>query len=104
MKILIDIGHPAHVHYFRNFIKIMEDRGHEFLIIAKNRSVTFNLLDSYNIKFIKRRNYPKSLIGKLINESYEAVIIIPTIDEEKTTEFYKTLSSKETIVRCARTR
>jgi predicted glycosyltransferase len=23
MRILIDINHPAHVHYFRNFIKIM---------------------------------------------------------------------------------
>jgi len=27
MKILIDIGHPAHVHYFRNFIKMMESNG-----------------------------------------------------------------------------
>ena len=24
MKILIDMNHPAHVHYFRNFIKDME--------------------------------------------------------------------------------
>ncbi|MEA2107179.1 MAG: DUF354 domain-containing protein [Bacteroidota bacterium] len=67
MKILIDIGHPAHVHYFRNFIKIMEQKGHSFLIIAKNRNITYELLRHYNIPFKKRKDYPSSLIGKLIN-------------------------------------
>jgi len=66
MKILIDIGHPAHVHYFRNFIKIMEGKGHKFLIIAKDKNVTYELLNYYKIPFVKRRNYPKSLWGKLI--------------------------------------
>ena len=27
MKILIDMNHPAHVHYFRNLIKDMEKIG-----------------------------------------------------------------------------
>ncbi len=66
MKILIDIGHPAHVHYFRNYIHLMEDRGHEFLIIAKNRSVTHYLLDKYNIKYVKRPDYPASIFLKLL--------------------------------------
>ena len=67
MKILIDIGHPAHVHYFKNFIKIMEQKGHEFLIIAKNRNITYDLLNYYTIPFVKRKDYPSSLIGKLLN-------------------------------------
>ena len=67
MKIIIDIGHPAHVHYFRNFIKIMEDKGHSFLIIAKDRNITYELLDHYKIPFIKRKDYPSSLLGKLLN-------------------------------------
>jgi predicted glycosyltransferase len=29
MKVLIDIGHPAHVHFFRNAIRELEGRGHE---------------------------------------------------------------------------
>ncbi len=28
MKILIDIGHPTHLHYFENFIKIMENKNY----------------------------------------------------------------------------
>ncbi len=66
MKILIDIGHPAHVHYFRNFIKIMEGKGHKFLITARDKEVVFNLLDHYNIKYINRGKGGKSLIQKLI--------------------------------------
>lgn len=54
MRILIDIGHPAHVHYFRNFIKIMESKGHSFLIIARDKEVTFRLLNAYNIPFLSR--------------------------------------------------
>ncbi len=65
MKILIDIGHPAHVHYFKNFINIMIKRNHEFLIIAKNRNITHQLLDYYGIEYINRNDYPNSLIGKL---------------------------------------
>ncbi|MFW5804449.1 MAG: DUF354 domain-containing protein, partial [bacterium] len=35
MKILIDIGHPAHVHYFKNFITKMSQKGHSFIVIAR---------------------------------------------------------------------
>lgn len=65
MKILIDIGHPGHVHYFRNFVKEMEKKGHLFLIIARDKEVTFKLLDFYKIPFKPRGKGGKGLIGKL---------------------------------------
>ena len=40
MRVLIDILHPAHVHFFRNFHNEMEARGHELYITA--RSVVVN--------------------------------------------------------------
>jgi predicted glycosyltransferase len=66
MKILIDIGHPAHVHYFKNLIKIMESKGHEFLVVARDKEVSLNLLHIYGINFKSRGKGPKSLIGKLL--------------------------------------
>ncbi len=63
-KILIDIGHPAHVHYFRNFIKIMEEKGYQFLIIARNKEITHDLLNKYNIPFIDRGKGKNGLFGK----------------------------------------
>lgn len=76
MRILLTIGHPAHVHYFRNFIKIMEKKGHEFLVIAKNRNVTYSLLEANNIPFVKRKDYPKSLWRKLVNVPFTDLFVM----------------------------
>lgn len=54
MKIFIDINHPAHVHYFRNFIRIMKDQGHTFVITNRNEFVINNLLDHYGIEHYTR--------------------------------------------------
>lgn len=52
MKILVDIGHPAHVHYFRNAIKILQQKGHQFLITTRDKEVTLDLLKSYQFPYI----------------------------------------------------
>jgi hypothetical protein len=65
MRILIDIGHPSHVHYFSNLISEMKKRQTTFLIIARNKEITFSLLKSYGIDFKSRGNGGKTLIGKL---------------------------------------
>lgn len=59
MKILIDINHPAHVHYFRNFIKLMEAKGHEFCVINRDSKMINQLLDYYGIKHTIRNKRPK---------------------------------------------
>ena len=65
MKLLIDIGHPAHVHYFKNFYRIMSKKGHAFLITARNKEISHQLLDSYDIPYISRGKGRKSTFGKL---------------------------------------
>jgi predicted glycosyltransferase len=53
MRLLIDMGHPAHVHFFRNMIRNLEGRGHEIMITARNKEVTLQLLDYYKLKYKK---------------------------------------------------
>jgi uncharacterized protein len=65
MKILVDIGHPGHVHYFKNVIKLLEKSGHQFLVIARNKEVTYKLLDYYQIEYKKRGRGGKGFFGKL---------------------------------------
>jgi predicted glycosyltransferase len=65
MKIFIDIGHPAHVHYFRNFIRIMADRGHSFYVTARNREHIHDLLDHYEISYTDRGRGGRSFLGKI---------------------------------------
>ncbi len=54
MKILVDIGHPAHVHYFRNAIMALKEKGHEFLITTRDKEVTLDLLESYGFNYVHR--------------------------------------------------
>lgn len=56
MKILIDIGHPAHVHLFKNFIKIMKKKGHKVFVTAKDDESIKVLLKGYNIDYLRKAN------------------------------------------------
>lgn len=50
MRILIDIGHPAHVHFFKNFIWEMCRRGHKLTVTARDKDVALRLLTGYGIE------------------------------------------------------
>ena len=65
MKILVDIGHPAHVHYFKNYYSVMKSLGHEFIIFARDREFIFALLNQYGMPFISRGRGSKSILGKI---------------------------------------
>ena len=69
MKILIDLNHPAHVHYFRNFIKLMEAKGHKFCVINRDSKMIDQLLDYYGIEHTTRNKRPekKGTIASLMN-------------------------------------
>ncbi|ADC66059.1 protein of unknown function DUF354 [Ferroglobus placidus DSM 10642] len=47
MKVAIGVVHPKHVHIFRHFVKEMEKRGHEILVLAVNKGETMYLLEKY---------------------------------------------------------
>ena len=66
MKILIDIGHPAHVHYFKNFIGVMENKGHRCFIIARNKEIAHYLLKRYDMPFFDRGKGRNRVIGKAV--------------------------------------
>ena len=51
MKVLIDIGHPAHVHYYSGFASIMKLHGHEVKFTARKKDVSIDLLRYYNTDF-----------------------------------------------------
>lgn len=51
MKILIELGHPAHVHFFKNAIWNLERKGHKVKIVAVDKDVTLNLLDVYDFVY-----------------------------------------------------
>ncbi|MDD1698444.1 MAG: DUF354 domain-containing protein [Methanoregula sp.] len=67
MRIVVDVNHPAHVHYFKYFIREMKKRGHEILITASEKEVSYRLLDLYGFEYVKLGSYGKSLGEKMVN-------------------------------------
>ena len=51
MRILIDILHPAHVHFFRNFHDEMAGRGHQLCITARAKDRSLDLLDRFGLPY-----------------------------------------------------
>jgi uncharacterized protein len=49
MRVLIDILHPAHVHFFRNFYTEMEGRGHQVCITARDKDRSVELLQAFGL-------------------------------------------------------
>lgn len=66
MKILIDLGHPAHIHYFKNLIWQMSEKGHEFCLVARDKEVLHQLLNHYQFPFVSRGKGSRSFAGKIL--------------------------------------
>ncbi|MEL7270211.1 MAG: DUF354 domain-containing protein [Bacteroidota bacterium] len=65
MRILIDIGHPGHVHLFKNFAKEMQRRGHEFLFTCRQKEFEIELLKAEGFAFKSFGNKFNTTVGKL---------------------------------------
>ncbi|MCK4329504.1 DUF354 domain-containing protein [candidate division WOR-3 bacterium] len=63
MNILIDIGHPAHVHFFRNAINILQEKGYNILVTSRKKDITIDLLDIFGIEHICIGSAGKGLYG-----------------------------------------
>jgi predicted glycosyltransferase len=67
MKIVVDVNHPAHVHFFKNLIRQLINKGHEILITASSKDISIKLLESYGFPFVNLGSYGISLFSKAIN-------------------------------------
>jgi len=51
MRITFDIGHPGHVHFFKNAVRKLQDRGHEIAITSGDKDAAIALLWSYGMSY-----------------------------------------------------
>jgi len=63
MRILIDISHPAHVHFFKHASRIWQEHGHAVKFVARNKEITFQLLEDYQIPYRGLSTIRKGLAG-----------------------------------------
>lgn len=66
MRILIDILHPAHVHFFRHFHDEMASRGHELCVTARAKDGSLELLERFGIPYRHLSNQRSGKAGLAI--------------------------------------
>lgn len=51
MKVMVWVGHPKHVHFWKNIVRGLLENGHEVKILAVKKDITLYLLDAYNLEY-----------------------------------------------------
>jgi len=73
MNILFDIGHPAHVHLFKNLIFYLKDNRYNIIVVSREKDVANDLLRHYKIDAISLSRVgatPIRMFGELMKRDF----------------------------------
>jgi uncharacterized protein len=76
MRVLIDIGHPGHVHLFKHFAREFIQKGHDVLFTVREKEHESELLKSEKLPFTKIGRHYTSGPGKLWGLIYYNIKIL----------------------------
>lgn len=79
MNVLIDLTHPAHLHFFRNLIGILKDEGHRVKLTGRDKDILIELAGQYGIEldvFGKARKGPLNLGFEMLLRWWRIALIM----------------------------
>ena len=85
MAILIDIGHPAHVHFFKNFIWDLQNCNTDFVVTTREKEMNLKLLEYYGIPYLNMGKNKKSMVGKALGLVRTDLELLRIIKKHKVT-------------------
>ena len=66
LRLLFDIGHPAHIHLFRRFIRYLQEKTpHQVIITARDKDLNKILLNHYHFKFYLTPSFRSGILSNL---------------------------------------
>ena len=65
MKILFELGHPAHLHLFKNFIIYLNNTNHFTLATTRKKDALISLIEHYQFNYINVSQSLNSIFGKI---------------------------------------
>ncbi|WP_440951249.1 DUF354 domain-containing protein [Methanosphaerula subterraneus] len=83
MNILIGVNHPAHVHIFKNLIWKMLQSEYTVLVTARNKEVTLDLLEIYDLNYVLISDAQSTPISILKEACFRTRKLLPLIREFK---------------------
>ncbi len=78
MKLLFDIGHPAHFHLFKNAFLYFEAEGHRCLFTVRSKDTIIQLLKNYSFPYViasKPRTGFLGLFIELIVHNFKVLVV-----------------------------
>ena len=76
MRVLVDITHPADVHFYRRAIQHWHDNGDEVLITSRNKGVVLQLLDDFDLPHTQVGKKARGGVAGLAVELVERGLVI----------------------------
>jgi predicted glycosyltransferase len=76
MHILIDINHPGQVHLWKHAARQWETRGHEVLVIGREKDVTVALLQAYGLRYVPGSTRKSGLINLAVELLHKTALLI----------------------------
>lgn len=77
MRVMIDVVHPAHVHFYRNLWSELVARGDEVLVVSRDKDVTLALLDHFGIEHVPvGRAGRRSIVGHGLELAHRDLALI----------------------------
>ena len=68
MRIIFEVGHPAHVHLFKHIMQNLEKNGHNIKICVREReNIVGSLLDTYGFRYSKLEKNVPGIYNKAIS-------------------------------------
>lgn len=83
MKLLVDIGHPAHVHLFRYLIKELKANGNEIIVTVRQIPKAIKLLELFKIPYILIGGKSDSIRGKLFRQILYDLKLLRIVNEKE---------------------
>jgi predicted glycosyltransferase len=76
MNVLVDIGHPAHVHLYRHFINEIRRKGAEVTVTVRDIATAKSLLEIFGLDYIELGRKRDTFSGKLADQiSYDFQVL-----------------------------
>ncbi len=63
---MIGVGHPKHVHIWKNVIQNLVEKGHLVKIVARDKDITLDLLDAYGFDYEVVGKNKNGMIKKIV--------------------------------------
>jgi uncharacterized protein len=83
LGILVEIGHPAHVHFFRYPINIWQKAGHNVVVVTRDKEITHQLLNELGIAYIPLSRQRTGLVPMMFELLYRWMRIFLLIKSRK---------------------